>query len=649
MQTLLVLLLILLSLVIWFVFTANAVRFATNVEEYDLEIQHWLAFDTGVSWLVREGTYDIQAIAAGYQPLEHRLVVSNEADQTVQLTFLPLPGVINFKSTPDNAEISEGNELLGRTPLTVELAAGPHEITFEAARYINNVQKIEVEGRGIEQEVTVSLEPNWSTVTLPTNPSGAEVLIDHVPTEFRTPGPIEVLRGEHLLTVTSPGYKSWSDIVNSTPGTSVRLDHVDLELIGGAVVVNSTPSGATVTTDGRFLGTTPFSVNLETGTHVLTFLKQPFHTESRTVSVLSATRSMVQVNLRPLTGVLVVETRPEGAQIWIDGKFRENANATLNLPVGNHLVELKKTGYAGFSEEVNIASDFARQVKVELLTHEEARRRALEGVTQTIAGQELVLLQPDDIQMGASRRQPGRRANENLRTAIFDRLFYMTAHEVTNAEFRQFANGHDSGDYENIDLDADKLPVVRVSWKEAIQYCNWLSEQEGLEPFYTLQRTGDIEVKPSSVGYRLPTEAEWSWAARKTGNGELLHYPWGDGLPPPQAHGNYADRAAQHVVGRIIYNYNDNHIGPAPIGSFEANHHGLFDMGGNVAEWVHDFYAIPKTGDEVPVLGPSSGEYHVIRGSSWAHGTIVDLRLTYRNYGTEGSHDLGFRVARFAE
>jgi len=85
------------------------------------------------------------------------------------------------------------------------------------------------------------------------------------------------------------------------------------------------------------------------------------------------------------------------------------------------------------------------------------------------------------------------------------------------------------------------------------------------------------------------------------------------------------------------------------VKTFPADSRGIYDLAGNVAEWVHDYYEIPGTERIRDPLGPESGEYHVIRGSSWMHGTITDLRLTFRDYGSDGRPDMGFRIARFAE
>jgi formylglycine-generating enzyme required for sulfatase activity len=271
-------------------------------------------------------------------------------------------------------------------------------------------------------------------------------------------------------------------------------------------------------------------------------------------------------------------------------------------------------------------------------------------------GHTLRLFSADTVTMGASRREPGRRANETIRQANFSRLFYLAEREVTNAQFRAFASGHDSGDFQDQDLDDDEQPVTNVSWDEAANYCNWLSKQEGLSTFYAIEFGKVIGINRSATGYRLPTEAEWAWAARRRATSETgktaseqLKFPWGDSLPPPERFANYADRAASNLVGRIVFGYNDNHAVSAPVGSFMANSHGLYDLGGNVAEWTHDYYEIPDQNAITDHLGPQTGEFRVIKGASWMHGTITELRLSFRDYGIEGRQDLGFRVARYAE
>jgi formylglycine-generating enzyme required for sulfatase activity len=89
----------------------------------------------------------------------------------------------------------------------------------------------------------------------------------------------------------------------------------------------------------------------------------------------------------------------------------------------------------------------------------------------------------------------------------------------------------------------------------------------------------------------------------------------------------------------------------AQTGSFKANHKGLYNMSGNVAEWVNDYYDVrPSRGDAVlDPTGPSTGTRHVIRGASWALGSRTELRLSYREAGIDGRLDVGFRIARYVD
>jgi formylglycine-generating enzyme required for sulfatase activity len=95
--------------------------------------------------------------------------------------------------------------------------------------------------------------------------------------------------------------------------------------------------------------------------------------------------------------------------------------------------------------------------------------------------------------------------------------------------------------------------------------------------------------------------------------------------------------------------YSDGEAVSAPVGSYPANAYGMFDLGGNVAEWIQDFYvadAVEATQRVDDPLGPEAGRAHVIRGSTWRSATAADLRVAARASGTEPRADLGFRMAR---
>jgi len=121
-------------------------------------------------------------------------------------------------------------------------------------------------------------------------------------------------------------------------------------------------------------------------------------------------------------------------------------------------------------------------------------------------------------------------------------------------------------------------------------------------------------------------------------------------MPPPQDSGNYADSSAQDVASNTIGSYNDGYPVTAPVATFPPSPIGIYDLGGNVAEWVNDRYSVAagSASTLIDPVGPAEGQYHVIRGSSWRQSSISELRLAYRDFGDRGRLDVGFRIARYA-
>jgi sulfatase modifying factor 1 len=175
--------------------------------------------------------------------------------------------------------------------------------------------------------------------------------------------------------------------------------------------------------------------------------------------------------------------------------------------------------------------------------------------------------------------------------------------------------------------EADDRPVNQVSWYDAIEFCNRLSEREGLTPAY--RRDGDnVSWDTATDGYRLLTEAEWEYACRA---GTRTRYSFGDG---------------EGKLGEYAWYSKNSGNAPHPVGTRQPNPWGLHDMHGNVWEWCWDWYGSYRSEPQVDPMGPPAGNGRVLRGGSffWAG----DLRSSLRVWGGPegGVQFFGFRCAR---
>lgn len=634
-----------------FLFTARSVNFVFEPADADFKLEGLMQFELGGTYLVFPGNYRLQASASGYAPLDQVIDIAGERNQFLEFTLAELPGRVDLTSTPPGAEVTIDGIKVGTTPLAEYLLPrGEYSLLLRRENYEDHQSMLAVNGKDELQSPSFELLPDWADVEIVTQPPGANISIGEVQTEFTTPATVPIPSGFQELTLKLDGYKSWTTDVDVVARTPFALQEVELEPADGLVTVITNPAGAGVTANGKFFGESPAELALRPGRdYKIQIYRAGFAQVSRNVTASKGERT-IRLDLRPLVGKVQIQVEPSDAELTVNGRPYDQANQTLSLNVGSHTIALSKPGYAGYKTTLTPKDGLTQQLKVKLLTIAEARLAALQPKRTSAAKDELILFKGGKITMGASRREPGRRANEVIREATLTRPFYIATKEVTNAQFKKFIEGHDSGEFEDSTLAKDDMPVVQVRWLDAAMYCNWLSAQDNLEPFYQGRPGEIVGVNPTANGYRLPTEAEWAFVARTQPETDaLLRFPWGPRIPPQDRHGNYADRSAVHVVGRIIFGYNDNYIVAAPPGTFAANAYGLYDIGGNVAEWMNDFYSQPTPDPTTDSLGPDKGDYHVIRGSSWQHGTVTDLRLSFRDYGADGRKDLGFRIARYAE
>jgi formylglycine-generating enzyme required for sulfatase activity len=220
-------------------------------------------------------------------------------------------------------------------------------------------------------------------------------------------------------------------------------------------------------------------------------------------------------------------------------------------------------------------------------------------------GMEFVRIEAGAFQMGPN---DGADHEKPVHTVRISRPFYLGKYEVTQAQWEAVIGNNPS----RFKGDANR-PVENVSWDDVQEFIRQLNAKEG------------------GARYRLPTEAEWEYAARA---GTTTHWSFGDN---------------ESQLGRYAW-YNGNAGGQMhPVGQLQSNPWGLYDMHGNVREWVQDWYGQYVSGTAVDPAGPSSGSYRVNRGGSW-YGLARCCQSADRNYGAPGGRfvglGLGFRLLR---
>ena len=669
----------LLAFVLWFLWAGRSIEVVTHPAADATHLEGaFPALRTGARHFVRPGQYQLVVERKGYETLRRPVTVTAASGQRLEYTLEKLPGRLRIE-VPVAAQVAIDGKAAGRAPGEFKLRAGRHVVAVTADRHLPFQADVSIEGEDRPQVLQAKLVPAWAVLNVLSEPAGAEVRIGG---EARgvTPLELELGAGSHRVELRHAGFKDWVTDVQIVANQPQTLGPVRLGLPDARLAVSSKPAGVSVSVGGAYRGRTPIEIDVRPETPLpIVLARDGYESATSSVTLAPGEKRSLEFVLPAILGEITVQGTPSNAEVLADGRLLGKLGQTFRLPSASQTLDVRAQGYRtrrvaitprpGLPQVIEVRLDAERGGNAAVAAVPAAGAAAgaaaaatgdpvvsasqgpLAPVIRTKAGQELKLVPAGAFTMGSPRRESGRRANESQRPVELRRRFYLATREVTNAEFRQFDAAHRSGYVGQSTLERDKQPVASVSWQEAAAYCNWLSKQEGLPAAYEMKGGRLAPAQPMNTGYRLPTEAEWEWVARANRDGTLRKYPWGDALPVPAGSGNFGDRMAQPLLQTVIEGYDDGNAVAAPVGSFAPNALGYHDMGGNVAEWTSDLYTVQPSASAAAVdpLAVGGGKLYVIRGSSWRHATVTELRAAFRDFGEGGRDDVGLRIARYAE
>ena len=460
---------------------------------------------------------------------------------------------------------------------------------------------------------------------LSVQPKNAMLTIDGVLQPSSSDGEYSAMLpyGTHTYKVEAGGYISKSGSFTVSSGDMTPISVSLLSAMASVSITCPTPA-VSLYVDKKAVGNSPWSGSLKEGMHLLEARKSGYRSQQKTIQLAQQQKLDVTFGeLVAIQGNLSVNYKPFGADVYVDGKKLGQSPRVFNgLLVGNHQVEVRKDGYATDRKSVSIsegqtasitgtlASNAVASSSSNTLGYSSASSSMASG-SNTISipvkngiSIEMVKVEAGTFMMGATSEMKDPSSDEKpLHQVTLTNDYYMGKYEVTQALWRAVMGSNPSK------YKGDNLPVEKVSWNDCQKFISKLNKMTGRK-------------------FRLPTEAEWEYAARGgkrsrgyqySGNSNISNVAWYDGNSGSKPH---------------------------PVGTKQANELGIYDMSGNVYEWCSDWYGSYSSSSQTNPTGADSGSSRVYRSGSWscfAWGCRLSFRSSftpdYRRIG------LGLRLA----
>ena len=451
-------------------------------------------------------------------------------------------------------------------------------------------------------------------------PRNAVVTIDGIQQNVSSDGEYSAMLpyGTHTYKVEAGGYISKSGSFSVSSGD---MPPISVSLVSALATISVTcPTPAvSLYVDKKSVGNAPWSGSLREGMHLVEAKKNGYRSQRKTIRLSQQQKLDVAFGeLVAILGNLSVNYKPFGADVYVDGKKLGQSPRVFNgLLVGNHQVEVRKDGYATYKKSVMISEGQTASISGTLSSNTASSSNGNAYSSSVSSGSnvisipvrngitiEMVKVEAGTFMMGATSEMQNPYDDEKpVHQVALTNDYYMSKYEVTQALW-QAVTGKNPSKFKG-----DNLPVERVSWNDCQVFIRNLNNMTGRK-------------------FRLPTEAEWEYAAR--GGKKSRGYQY-------SGSSNISDVAWFDDINR-----NKKH----PVGMKQANELGLYDMSGNVWEWCQDRYGSYSSSFQKNPTGAMMGEYRVFRGGRWGANERIG-RTSCRSYCTPdfSYFNLGLRLA----
>ena len=578
------------------------------------------------------------AIVSAPKYAPETITINDTSPSTIEVTLTPLPATVTISTQPqlDGVKWSvNGQQVAQSSSLNTQLPAGHYSVVASHPSYESGSLSFDAPIAGEIQE-TIALSPIQGTLVINSKPSGATVTING-DSVGQTPLQLKRQGGKYDVKIAYEGYQTISDTIEITKLRPEPTRNYNMKPLQAKLTVNASPSAGVILLDGKPVKS-PISLDANT-THTIRYEKTGYIGQQKSVYLKPAQNDTITFSLTPEIGK-VEFTATETAQVFIDGVLKGQTPLTLELQALPQAVSFQREGYRTVEKKVTPTNKSTVRVNAEMYREFDARRKEGKPLFVTSLGIQMTKVSPRKFTMGSPPNEKGRQRNEHQVTVDFSRDVWISRHEITEAQY--YASTGKTG--------GSKLPVTNVSWLDAAKYTNWLSQQEGLIPFYVIKNNRLVGINKNARGYRLVTEAEWEFIAKLNRRSSPTTFIWGSTERIRDNQGNFADASLRGQQTFILSDYNDGFAGKAPVGSFKAERGGFYDLDGNVREWVHDFYTVTPPDTSIThrdYLGVSNGVSHVVKGASFKTGRVKNIRASVRTGESTPADDIGFRIARY--